>query len=297
MQIERYIIVGASGLIGSELCSQLTEKRQITIGTAFSQPRLPYLPFDITKQSLLDVIPDLCDSDVVMLMSAATDLKWIYSNALESRLTNVESTINVINCAQSRGAKIIYPSSENIFDGEQAGYSEQDVPRPLTLYGKQKVEIESYLKGLKQSSMIVRFGWNIGWRNKTKGIIEALYSAMLNPGARFAFDNYFTITNVTDTVDALIRLIDLEYDEICHIAANPPISRDKLADMIIAASRHGSRMSYEKVPFSILKFEEPRPKTAWLKNDRLNSIMDFDFMPAQDVVLKKVAILDDQSDG
>jgi dTDP-4-dehydrorhamnose reductase len=94
----------------------------------------------------LDLIPNLSKSDVVILMSAATNQEWIYKYTKKSDLINIQSAVNIIDCAVSRGAKIIYPSSENIFDGEKDGYLEEDMACTLNHYGKQKVEIEYYLK-------------------------------------------------------------------------------------------------------------------------------------------------------
>ena len=292
MKNERYIIVGASGLIGGEIYRHLTMAGRATIGTAYTQASPKYLFFDMTKQSLLDLIPDLCSSDVVILMGAKTDLNWIYLNTDMSRRINVDFTITAIDCAHSRGAKIIYPSSENVFDGRKFGYDERDAPNPLTLYGKQKFEVENYITKSNGSYLIARFGWNICVTQRSRGPIETLYSSLLEPDTRIAFDNYFTVTHVTDSAVALIKLINSRSNGIYHIAANPPISRANLADMIMNVSKRGSLMSYKKISFSSLELPEPRPKSAWLKNDKLHSAMDLDFLSVHDLVQMKVAFLD-----
>ena len=73
-----------------------------------------------------------------------------------SNKLNIHSTQKVIEICSKYELKIIYFSSEFVFDGEKGLYSEDDRTNPINLYGKQKLAIENYLKKYVKNYCILR---------------------------------------------------------------------------------------------------------------------------------------------
>ena len=69
----RFVIIGASGLIGSAVEAAARKAGHEVVGTYATRPREGLRRFDVTKENLLDVVPDLRADDRVLLMSAAID--------------------------------------------------------------------------------------------------------------------------------------------------------------------------------------------------------------------------------
>ena len=111
---------------------------------------------------------------------------FILNDSLGAHQVNVVSIKDIIKNAGLRGAKIVFPSSENIFDGRHFGYNEEDTPAPLTIYGKQKVAVEEFLKEKNVSSLLnlTLLGQShieLPRRSMVKFIISLLLNSPVNP--------------------------------------------------------------------------------------------------------------------
>ena len=286
----RIIIVGASGLIGSAVEAAARKAAHDVVGTYATRPRDGLLRFDVTKENLLDVVPDLRSDDRVMLLSAAIDQGWVQAHPGESHAVNYIGAVEVASAALGRGAHLIFMSSEAVFGllSDPYGFGEDAAPAPFGLYAEQKAKVEQRLP--LREACVARTGHVVGWgAGDRRDAVSATYRALLEPGARMAYDNLFTVTAVEDVAAGLLRVAERRACGVVHLAANPPVSRTQLADWIVAHSRFGPRMSYKPVPVSALP--TVRAPQAWLRSDRAAEL-GLTFAEPHDVVESKVAILD-----
>ncbi len=285
----RLIILGASGLIGGQLYRDAMAASRKVIGTYGRNARDGMRPFDITKDSLNDKLGQIGPEDIVFLMAARIDMNWVKDNPEESRAINIDGAKRIIDKVNAAGAIILYISSEAIFDGVDGGYVETSLPHPLTLYGRQKLEIENYIKDASKDWCIVRTGWTVGRDNFGHNPISATYHTLKRPGAKMAEDNIFTITDVRDTSRAILKLMNQNKRGLYHVASNPPVCRTELADWIMDSSKHRALMNYETVQFKDLTFSEPRPAKSWISNKKLVKEIDQSFIPPRQIAEEIVA--------
>ena len=128
----RILIIGASGLIGHHLFSLAKEEGHNVIGTYYSQPKKGLLRYEMRTESLRSILPDLGEDDLVYLLSAYSNPSWIFKNQDESRELNVVATKRVIDEVTEVGARIIFMSSVEVFDGVRGNYNEKSIPSPLS---------------------------------------------------------------------------------------------------------------------------------------------------------------------
>lgn len=289
----RAIIIGASGLIGSGLEPVARGKGYEVIGTHASRPRAGLVPFDATAQPLGELVPDLQASDEVFLLSSRIDQNWVFEHPDESRRINVDGMIACIDAALASGAHLVFMSTEAVFGhGRESGCDEEAVPAPLSLYARQKVEVETYLRRQPGRWCIARTGSTVGWDDDLRCAVSSTYRTLLLPGASMAYDNLFTVTDVNDIAAGLLEVAQRGYCGIVHLAANPPVIRTDLADWIMEDSRYRSAMGYARVPFSSIRYREPRASQAWLKSDRAPLELGLRFAPPRVTIARKVALLD-----
>ena len=224
----RILIVGASGLIGKYLFSLAKEKGHDVIGTYYSQPTKGLLRYEMRTESLRSILPDLGEDDLVYLLSAYSNPSWIFKNQDESRELNVVATKRVIDEVNEVGARLIFMSSVEVFDGIIGNYNEKSIPSPLNLYGHMKFEIEQYLKQQKGRSCIVRTGWNVGWNETHRCVVTLTYETLLKTNAKMANDNTFSISDVQDTAQGLLKISNHESLQLCHLASQPKIVRNPM---------------------------------------------------------------------
>ena len=290
----RVIIVGASGMIGSAVEGAARKAGHDIVGTYATRPREGLRRFDVTKENLLDVVPDLRTDDRVMLMSAAVDQGWVQANPGGSHAINYIGAVEVASAALARGAHLIFMSSEAVFGilvGAH-GFGEESAPAPFGLYAEQKHKVEQRIP--LREACVARTGHVVGWgAGDRRDAVSATYRALLEPHARMAYDNLFTITAVEDVAVGLLRAAEQRTCGVLHLAANPPVSRTQLADWIIGSSRQSHRMSYKRVPVSALPIV--RAPQAWLRSEHAAGL-GLTFAEPRSVVERKVAMLDEQQE-
>lgn len=77
---------------------------------------------------------------------------------------NVESTQAIIDVCKEKNAKLIFCSTEQVFNGKenQGPFTEEETPKAVTVYGQNKIECENLIKKQLPNSIILRFSWMMG---------------------------------------------------------------------------------------------------------------------------------------
>lgn len=288
----RLIIIGASGLIGNNLYAAARTAGREVIGTYHTVRKDGLVHYDMKSESLRSIVPDLTPRDVVYLLAAYSNPSWIYENQAPSRALNLLATKRVIDEVFEAGARLVFMSSVEVFDGKHGNYNEESVPRPLNLYGQMKFEIEDYLAKREGQSCVVRTGWNVGWTLQHRCVVKLTYETLMRPGARMAKDNTFSISDVRDTAEGLLRISENDSLRICHLASTPYIVRTDLASLIQSFSKYKDMMAYEVVSFSDIPYSEPRGQYNHLDNTLALSSLGMNFKPPEEIIRRKVKLLD-----
>jgi dTDP-4-dehydrorhamnose reductase len=292
----RIVILGASGLIGSALATAASSAGHDVIGTYSTRARPGLLRFDLTRDRLGDLVPDVGPDDAVVLMAAQIDQAWIASHVAEAHRINVEGAIGCAEDAFGRGAHVVFMSTEAVFGaGREEGFDETALPAPLSVYARHKAEVETFLRqaGARCRWSVARTGSNVGWDdNDIHCSVSATYRTLLGPSAKMAYDNMFTVSDVADVAAGLLRVAERRFCGFIHLVANPAVTRTQLADWIRAFSKLGPQVKYEAVPFSMLRLDAPRAARAWLRNERAVRELALTFADPQSTVRRKVELLD-----
>lgn len=288
----RIIILGASGTIGHQLFADAVALGFPVFGTYLTRPVPQLMRFDIVTDRLTSFIPDLSENDWVYLLSAYTNPNWIFDNAKISTNLNVEMTIRIIDEIFSHRAKLVFMSTELVFDGTEGGYCELDTPNPTTLYGQQKLAMEEYIHNSQEIWCIVRTGATVSCRPMDNCPVAKTYQTLLSPRAKMAHDNTFSLTDVRETSSVLLKLACRGMQGIYHVASVPPISRSDLAAWIMECSRYRDCMAFKRVLFEKILYPEVRPRRSWLSNQKVVSELGVSFTSPRVTVQRKVTLLD-----
>jgi len=162
----KMLITGVSGLLGNNLAHYFKNKYEI-LGLYHSHSvTIPGIKTE--KINLLDflhtkkIINEFNPSFIIHCASLA-NVDYCEKYPKESKKVNVLLTENIVNIISQLDTKLVYISSDSVYDGSKGDFSETDEINPLNTYGRSKYEGElEVLK--KNSSLILRtnlFGWNI----------------------------------------------------------------------------------------------------------------------------------------
>ena len=155
MASKRLLVTGAAGQLGTDLVRLLDKSFDITA--------CDLTDFDITsEQQVLDGIKSR-RPDIVIHAAAMTNVDACETNEDDAKRVNADGTFHVARACRQVGARLIYYSTDYVFDGAKAtAYVETDRPNPRTVYGKSKLAGELFVSEELSDYAIVRIAWVYG---------------------------------------------------------------------------------------------------------------------------------------
>lgn len=151
-----HLVVGADGMIGGALAEALRRTGAQVAATALSPggETAGCLRLDLAEPEGLWPLPARVEA--AYLMAAIPSLEACRSDPAGSRRINVERTVAIARRLLGRGARILFPSTNLVFDGETPMRRPEDPVSPGTEYGRQKAEAERALLALEGAVTVVR---------------------------------------------------------------------------------------------------------------------------------------------
>jgi len=149
-----FLVTGATGMLGTAVADRLDRAGGLVVRTA-RRTQAGTVHVDLTQDPSSWQVPD--HVSVAFLLAAVTSLESCRRSPTASRAVNVTGTIALAKRLIERGAFVIFPSTNLVFDGSTARRLADDSTGPCTEYGRQKVEVEARLLELGDRVCVVRF--------------------------------------------------------------------------------------------------------------------------------------------
>lgn len=279
----------------------MRELGQRGVGTYTKNPIVNGRRFDVRTQRLAD-IPNLpADLSHVFVLFGDINPDRIFREPEATRAINVDGTIRLLEEIIQRGLTPVYLSTDYVFDGVSGNYSEQDPVAPTTAYGRQKVEVETWLRARPEPWLICRSSKIVSGEIGTHSVLGQ-WIGEIRAGSvmRCAVDQSFSPALDADMAKALVALADGGHTGIFHVAGPETTSRYELAKLLTDAVLKvcpGQAIKLEPAHLADFPFAELRPLKTWLNVSKLLSTVNVRFTPmvelcrsvAQDAFGKKDA--------
>lgn len=131
---------------------------------------------------------------------------------------NGEALKNIALICKEEGIKLVYISTDYIFDGEKgAPYVEDDFPNPVNIYGSSKLLGETYVGNVPKAFLIIRTQWLFGKGGKNF-VDSIMKQAAEKRELSVVNDQWGSPTYTKDLAEAIKTLIDFKAEGIYHIA-------------------------------------------------------------------------------
>lgn len=252
----KIIVTGAKGMLGSQVVKTLSQDSSWeVIGVTRKE-------FDITERKEFSWGIYQLRPDLVVHTAAYTDVD---GSELDYRLAytaNGVGTQYVTWACRESGAKMIYISTDYIFNGEKKEpYLPDDLPDPLNEYGNSKLlgefHIEKMLKG--EDYLIIRTAWLFGpgGKNFVKNILE---TSDRGEKLRVVHDQIGSPTYTVDLAEAIAHLIQARARGVVHVTNQGYCSRYQFAQEIL---KQTGRETIELIPISSRETGRPAPRPAY----------------------------------
>lgn len=276
---QRWMIVGASGLVGSHL--RLGLRRRDVIVTSYRTSVPGAVPLDLTDTEAIARAIGEARPDVVLVAAADAYVERCEREPLASRMVNVTAVRDL--AAEARPALLVVFSSEYVFDGQAGSYGEDDPVAPLNEYGRQKVELETLAREHGEH-LICRVSGVYGWSPARTSFVAQMVDA-LRAGRRFSVpsDQLITPTPAPDLARAVVELVERGARGTFHVAGPEILERPDFARRAAAAFDLDARR-IDAVPTASLGLAARRPLRAGLRTEKLSAFLGHD-LPASTVAL------------
>ena len=195
----KVLVTGVKGQLGFDVVNELEKRGHVAVGTDVHN-------MDITDMNQVQTVIKEANPDAVIHCAAYTAVDLAEDNVDLCRRINAEGTRNIAEVCKELDIKMIYISTDYVFDGEGTHFWQPDDARsPLNVYGQTKYEGELAVESLLEKYYIVRIAWVFGVNGKN------FIKTMLNLGKT---RDHLTVVNdqigsPTYTYDLAKLLVDM----------------------------------------------------------------------------------------
>ena len=200
----RILVTGVNGQLGHDVVNQLKSRGHHPVGVDIGE-------MDITDcESVADVLSNV-NPDAVIHCAAWTAVDSAEDNEDKVRLVNAYGTENIAKQCKKLGCKLMYLSTDYVFDGQGNAPWHPDCKnyKPLNVYGQTKLEGELAVSGLVDKFFIVRITWVFG-KNGNNFIKTMLRLSETHNTLRVVNDQIGTPTYTFDLARLLVDMVETE---------------------------------------------------------------------------------------
>ena len=220
----KVFVTGVAGQLGHDVMNELHKRGYEGVGTDIALEysgaqdgtavtTMPYVQLDITDKEMVEKVINEVNPDVVVHCAAwaAVDMAEDDDKVEKVRAINAGGTQNIANVCKKLDSKIVFISTDYVFDGQGTEPWKPDCKnyKPLNVYGQTKLEGELAVSNTLDKYFIVRIAWVFGVNGKN------FIKTILNVGKKFETlrvvnDQIGTPTYTFDLARLLVDMVETE---------------------------------------------------------------------------------------
>jgi dTDP-4-dehydrorhamnose reductase len=255
----KVLILGATGLLGKPLIREWNGDEVVGLGSRDVDIRDEARARDVVRKHR---------PDWIVLAAAYTDVDGCESHQELAFAVNRDGAVNVARAADESGARLLFVSSDYVFDGRKASaYEVGDQRNPQSVYGRTKTEAEQELLQILPDCCIARTSWLFGVGGKCFPD-TILKLAASRPTLDVVNDQRGCPTYTVDLAGAIIALCRKNASGIIHITNADACTWFEFACEIL--TRAGLATEVRPVTSQEIKRPAPRPANSVLSATSLH---------------------------
>jgi dTDP-4-dehydrorhamnose reductase len=275
----RLLLTGAAGFVGGNIIREADTDWRID--------GIDRISFDAPRSNVVSHVVDLLDRQAVRKVfetarptavvhtAAMSDIDYCEANTETARKINVGVTELLVDLCREYDAKIIYFSSDSVFDGAKGSYREDETPVPVNVYGSTKVESEHVVMNRAPLWVIVRPSLVMGLPVGELGN-SFLWRMVggLRKGEKVAFPRA-EIRSPVDVITLSRSVLELAGRPMCghfHLSGSDGMSRFEMAQRICDKLGYPRDLVVDKKP-DIASGRAKRPANVTLSNEKAKLLL------------------------
>lgn len=291
----QYVVLGATGYIGAFLFEQLKNDGFNVIGTGRQEScvRENMIIYDIMKDNISNRLPKVMDDGkTAIICIAESNIDHCYENYSSAYEVNVVRTKELVHELLEEGFRVIYFSSDQVFDGAQGDYTEESERKPLNKYGMMKKEIEDYLLAYESKTCILRLPKVVSASRKKQNILSEWTDGINAGRIRCIKGNRMSFVSMDDIYRSCRLVAEKELVGLYNLAGDKAYSRAELAHIFY------NKLNIDKVNIiecavEEFHFKEERPLNLTMSNAKFKIKTRYMFESMDSVIDRYISNLRD----
>ena len=225
---KKLLITGLSGKIGYVL-GPLLKKHYAVSGIVYhhsiADPDIRTFDGSLTDTTFLQRVIDQVQPDFLLHLGATSSIPFCSDNPALAYQVNVEATAVLARLCSKHGVRMLFTSTDMVYDGKCGNYSENDLPSPLSVYGKTKMEAEEQV--LEKNFPVFRLALNYGvCPTYTPNFFYHVYRKLLNTEPVELFeDEIRSMLYTPDLAPPVIKGFEHQITGLYHVGGPEAVSR------------------------------------------------------------------------
>jgi dTDP-4-dehydrorhamnose reductase len=225
--MQKVLITGANGFVGSYLIKQMINGEYEIIATGKGENRLPfrgnnftYLPMDFTDKEHVNEVFHSYKPDIVVHSGALSKPDECELNQEQAYKVNVEGTQTLLTASEKLKSFFIFLSTDFVLRGDKEVYTENDEGDPVNYYGHTKLLAEQAVRNFPFSWSIVRTVLVYGKPFLNRQNLLTMVAEGLRSGKQLKIfaDQTRTPTYVEDLAEGIIQIIKRKKTGVFHLS-------------------------------------------------------------------------------
>ncbi|MHA1718438.1 MAG: SDR family oxidoreductase [Promethearchaeota archaeon] len=291
----KILITGARGFLANSLIPILLKEHDLLLTSLHSDKpisRETIFPLDLADFNLTNEYIQSNKPDIIINTAAISLPDWAENHKERTYATNVTAVENLTKiCTTNPDIKLIQISTDYVFSGENAPYSEYDEPNPINYYGytkymAEKVILEEFSRRKLENYLICRTTLLYGLKkphHRGNFFINFYESLVQNKKVKASISNITCPTFVDDLSFCLKFLIEKNLSGIIHTSGPESVSRFEFAKKI-AKIFELDRSNI--IPTKIHTKNAKRPNNSTLNTSKLKNILPFKMKNIEEALLE-----------
>ena len=256
----KVLVTGANGQLGYDVAKQLQKQNIECFGV--TRKDFDIVNFEATEKFITNYMPN-----VVIHCAAYTAVDKAEDEQGLCHLVNVSATENIAQICKKIDAKMVYISTDYVFDGTKDGFYEvDDKPNPVNVYGRTKLLGEQAVQKMLEKYFIVRISWVFG-EHGNNFVKTMLRLGKEHKELNVVADQYGSPTYTADLAPLLIEMIKTDKYGIYHATNEGVCSWAEFAEEIFKVA--GMNVKVNHITTDEYPTKAKRPLNSRLSKEKL----------------------------
>lgn len=258
----KVLVTGVNGQLGYDVVNELESRGLEAVGVDIEE-------MDITDAGSVDRVIREADPDAVIHCAAYTAVDASEENEALCRRVNADGTRNIALVCKALDIKMLYISTDYVFDGEgERLWEPEDEREPQNVYGQTKYEGELAVQDLLEKYFIVRIAWAFG-ANGNNFVKTMLKLAETRDTIKVVDDQFGSPTYTFDLAKLLADMIQTEKYGVYHATNEGFCSWYDFACAIFEMAGLGDRITVLPVSSKEYETKAKRPSNSRMSKEKL----------------------------